>query len=141
MSTSYEKKNKEKHLSSSLLFIDKMVKLIKYVIRRVVMIGLGKWTGNIETSMLKGSAVVEIKDNNGEYAFSVETDSLKTIPNFTVYDIVENGNTLSGKADIELMGKITVDIFVEFTSDTTFIGYIKVPFFGKFEIKDGRKIG
>ncbi len=105
------------------------------------MIGLGKWTGDIETSMLSGSAIVEIKDNNGEYAFSVETDSLKTIPNFTVYNIIENGNTLSGKADVELMGKITVDIFVEFTSESTFEGYIKVPFFGKFEIKNGKKIG
>lgn len=104
------------------------------------MIGLGKWTGDIDTSMLSGSAVVEIKDNNGEYAFSVETNSLKTIPNFTVYNIVEKDNTLSGKADIELMGKITVDIFVEFTSERTFEGYIKVPFFGKFEIKNGRKV-
>lgn len=105
------------------------------------MIGLGKWTGDIETSMISGSAVVEISDNNGEYAFSVETDSLKTVPNFTVYDVTESGNTLSGKADIEFMGKITVQIFVEFTSDTTFKGYIKVPFIGNLEIKNGRKIG
>lgn len=105
------------------------------------MIGLGKWTGEIHTPMISGSAVVEITDNNGEYAFSVETESIKTIPNFTVYNIVEKGNTLSGKADIELMGKVTVEIFVEFTSDTTFVGYIKAPFFGKFEIKNGRKIG
>lgn len=105
------------------------------------MIGLGKWTGDIETSMISGSAVVEISDNNGEYGFSVETDSLKTIPNFTVYDVTESGNTLSGKADIEIMGKISVQIFVEFTSDTTFKGYIKVPFIGKLEIKNGRKIG
>ena len=105
------------------------------------MIGLGRWTGTIETSMISGNAVVEITDNNGEYAFSVETDSIKTIPNFTVYDIVESGNTLSGKADIEIMGKVSVQIFVEFTSDTTFKGYIKVPFFGKIEIKNGKKIG
>ena len=70
------------------------------------MIGLGRWTGTIETSMISGSAIVEITDNNGEYAFSVETDSIKTIPNFTVYDIIEKDNTLSGKADIELMGKV-----------------------------------
>lgn len=105
------------------------------------MIGLGKWTGDIETSMLSGSAIVEITDNNGEYAFSVETSSMKSIPPFKVYDVVESGNTLCGKADIELMGKISVSIFVEFTSDTTFKGYIKVPFLGKIEIKNGRKIG
>ena len=104
------------------------------------MIGLGRWTGTIETSMISGSAVVEITDNNGEYAFTVETKSIKTIPNFTVYDIIESGNTLSGKADIEIMGKVSVQIFVEFTSDTTFKGYIKVPFFGKFEIKNGKRI-
>ena len=50
------------------------------------MIGLGRWTGTIETSMISGSAIVEITDNNGEYAFSVETQSIKTIPNFTVYE-------------------------------------------------------
>lgn len=105
------------------------------------MIGLGKWMGEIETSLISGSAIVEISDNNGEYAFSVETNSMKTIPNFTVYDIVEKGNTLSGKADIEFMGKVTVEVFVEFISDIAFVGYIKVPFLGKIEIKNGKKIG
>lgn len=104
------------------------------------MIGLGKWTGEIETSIIRGSAVVDISDNNGEYAFSVETDSIKTIPDFTVYDIVEGVNTLTGKADIEFMGKMTVEVFVEFTSETTFVGYIKVPFLSKIEIKNGKRI-
>lgn len=105
------------------------------------MIGLGKWIGEIETSLLSGSATVTISDNNGEYAFFVETESIKTIPNFTVYDIVESDNTLSGKANVEIMGKMTVEVFVEFTSDSTFIGYIKVPILGKIEIKNGKKIG
>lgn len=104
------------------------------------MIGLGKWTGDIETSIISGSAIVEISDNNGEYDFSVTVPSLKKLPNFTVYDIKEKGNCLSGKADIELMGKMTVDISVEIHGDT-FTGYLKVPFFGKIEIKNGKKIG
>ena len=41
------------------------------------MIGLGRWTGTIETSMISGSAIVEITDNNGEYAFSVEGNQRK----------------------------------------------------------------
>ena len=45
------------------------------------MIGLGKWTGDIETSMLCGNAMVEITDNNGEYDFSVTVPSLKKLPN------------------------------------------------------------
>ena len=38
------------------------------------------------------------------------------------------------------MGKMNVDISVEINGDT-FTGYIKVPFLGKIEIKNGRKIG
>lgn len=104
------------------------------------MIGLGKWTGEIETSMISGSAIVDIREKNGEYDFSVTVPSLKKLPNFKVYDIKEEGNRLSGKADVELMGKMTVDISVEIHGDT-FTGYLKVPFFGKIEIKNGKKIG
>lgn len=104
------------------------------------MIGLGKWTGEIETSIIRGSAVVDISDNNGEYAFSVSVPTMEALPDFTVYDIEEKGNCLSGKADIALMGKMTVEIFVEISGDR-FEGYLKVPFFGKIEIKNGRKIG
>ncbi len=104
------------------------------------MIGLGKWSGDIQTSFISGNAIVDITDNNGEYAFNVTVPSLKKLPKFTVYDVQENGNTLSGKAEIELMGKMTVDVSVNIDGDT-FTGYIKVPFMGKIEIKNGRKIG
>ncbi len=103
------------------------------------MIGLGKWTGDIETSFISGNAIVEITDKNGEYDFNVTVPSLKKLPHFTVYDVEENGNQLSGKAEIDLMGKMKVDVCVEI-HDNTFTGYIKVPFIGKIEIKNGRKI-
>ena len=103
------------------------------------MIGLGVWTGEIDTSILSGSATVEIRDNNGEYDFSITVPSLKKLPNFRVFDIKEDGNQLSGKAEIDLMGKMIVDVCVEITGNT-FTGYFKVPFIGKIEIKNGRKI-
>lgn len=104
------------------------------------MIGLGKWTGEIETSLISGSAIVEISDNNGEYDFSVTVPSLKKLPKFKVYDIKEDGNLLSGKAEIELMGKMNVNISVEINGDA-FTGYLQVPVLGKIEIKNGKKIG
>ncbi len=104
------------------------------------MIGLGKWTGEIDTSLLSGSATVEISDNNGEYDFSISVPSLKKLPDFRVFDIQEDGNQLSGKAEIDLMGKMIVDVCVEINGDT-FTGYFKVPFMGKIEIKNGKKIG
>ena len=104
------------------------------------MIGLGKWTGEIETSLISGNAIVEISDNNGEYDFFVTVPSLKKLPNFRVFDIKENGNKLSGKAEVDIMGKMIVDVCVEINGDT-FTGYFQIPFLGKIEIKNGRKIG
>ena len=104
------------------------------------MIGLGIWTGEIDTGLLSGSATVEIRDNNGEYDFFVTVPSLKKLPNFRVFDIKENGNKLSGKAEVDIMGKMIVDVCVEINGDT-FTGYFQIPFIGKIEIKNGRKIG
>lgn len=103
------------------------------------MIGLGKWSGEINTSVLSGTALVEIKDNGGQYDFSITVPGADKLPEFTVYNVTESGNTLSGKADIMIMGKITVDITAEFNGDT-FVGFIKVPFLGKIDIKNGRRI-
>lgn len=115
-------------------------KIIKNTKEVNFMIGLGKWTGEIETSLISGSAIVEISDNNGEYDFSVTVPSLKKLPKFKVYDIKEDGNRLSGKAEIELMGKMNVNISVEINGDA-FTGYLQVPVLGKIEIKNGKKIG
>lgn len=104
------------------------------------MIGIGKWTGEINTPLIKGSAIVEITDNNGEYGFSVTVPNMPNLPDFSVYDIVEDGNRLSGKADVFLMGKMTVEISVEINGDF-FTGFLKVPFMGKIEIENGRRIG
>ena len=95
---------------------------------------------HVDGMYYKPRIISKITDNNGEYDFSVTVPSLKKLPNFRVYDIKENGNQLSGKAEIDLMGKMKVDVCVEIHGDT-FTGYIKVPFIGNIEIKNGRKIG
>lgn len=103
------------------------------------MIGLGKWTGDIETGKISASAVVDIWDNNGEYAFNISVPSVDKIPDFTVYDVREEGNRLSGKAKIAVMGSLTVEISAEFHDDT-FDAEIKIPFLGKIPIKNGRRV-
>ena len=104
------------------------------------MLGIGKWTGDIETSIISGTAVVEVKDNNGEYDFKVEIPGAKSIPAFSVYDIKTEGNRLCGKAKVQALGTLTVEISVEFDGDT-FTGELKVPFLGTVPIKNGRRIG
>lgn len=105
----------------------------------VIMIGLGKWTGDIETGKISATAIVDIWDNNGEYAFNISVPSVDKIPDFTVFDVKEEGNRLSGKAKIAVMGTLTVEIFAEFFGDT-FEAHIKIPFLGNIPIKNGRRI-
>lgn len=104
------------------------------------MIGLGKWTGDINTSVISGTAVVDIIDNNGEYDFTVSVPDAVKLPDFKVYDVKEDGNKLSGKAKIAVMGTLTVEIFAEFHGDT-FDAYIKIPFLGNIPINNGRRLG
>lgn len=101
---------------------------------------IGKWTGRVDTSFFKGSAVVDIFDNGGEYGFKVTGLALDKIPEFEVTDIVEGENSLSGKAIIKVFGGIKADVNVTFDGDT-FKGDIKIPVFGSVPILDGRRIG
>lgn len=103
------------------------------------MIGLGKWTGDIDTPLIKGTAIVDITDNGGEYAFTVSVPGAATLPDFSVFDIKESENRLSGKARVEVMGGMTVEIAVEFHGNA-FDGSLKVPFLGSIPIKNGRRI-
>lgn len=99
---------------------------------------LGKWQGRADTSFFKGSAVVDIFDNGGNYGFNVSADGLSKLPEFSVYDIKEGENSLCGKADIYAFGRITAEIEVHFTGDT-FTGEIRLPVFGTVQILDGRR--
>lgn len=100
----------------------------------------GKWQGKVDTPFFKGSAEVDIFDNGGEYGFNAKVQGFDKLPEFSVYDIKEGDNSLSGKADINMFGKITAEIEVHFNGDT-FTGEIRLPVFGTVQILDGRRIG
>ncbi len=106
------------------------------------MIGLGKWKGEVDTPVMSGSATVDIYDKGGEYAFDVEIEGMKKLPKFSVYDIVEGEDSLSGKATIKVMGGIHAEISVKFTGEKKdrFEGYIKLPMLGTVPIKNGRRV-
>ena len=107
------------------------------------MIGLGIWKGEVNTTILSGSATVEIYDNNGEYGFNVEVEGMKKLPKFSVYDIKEGKNTLSGKATIKFMGTVNAEICVRFLEEDPdrFEGTITVPMLGAVPIENGRRVG
>ncbi len=99
----------------------------------------GKWQGKVDTPFFKGSAEVDIFDNGGEYGFNAKVQGFDKLPEFSVYDIKEGENSLSGKADINMLGKITAEIEVHFNGDI-FTGEIRLPVFGTVQILDGRRI-
>lgn len=99
----------------------------------------GKWQGKVDTPFFKGSAEVDIFDNGGEYGFNAKVQGFDKLPEFSVYDIKEGENSLSGKADINMLSKITAEIEVHFNGDT-FTGEIRLPVFGTVQILDGRRI-
>lgn len=102
---------------------------------------LGKWRGRADTPFFKGSATVDIFDDGGKYGFKASVQGFDKLPEFSVYDIKEGENSLSGKADINMLGKITAEIEVHFNGNDTFTGEIRLPVFGNVQILDGRRIG
>lgn len=101
---------------------------------------VGKWQGSVDTSVFKGDVTVDIFDNNGEYGFSVTVPGLEKLPKFSVYDIVEGENSLSGKAKIDILGGIVAEINTVFSGDR-FTGEIRIPIFGRVPVLNGRRIG
>ncbi len=103
------------------------------------MIGLGKWACNVNTMVFSGDVEFEIFDNNGEYGFNLNLPGVK-VPDFTVKEVEEDDDTITATIETSLLeGKdITLVVTID---DDTFDGYLKVPFFGKVKLKNGRKIG
>ena len=104
------------------------------------MIGLGKWVYKVSTVFISGEVVLGISDDNGEYkieVLSIETES--DIPEFRFYDIVEDGNTLTGKGEVSMLPGSTLDLSITFEGDTM-NGFLKVPYVGKIKIKDAKRV-
>jgi len=104
------------------------------------MIGLGKWAGRVDTIFFKGDVAIIIEDNNGEYKFDIELDADFDIPDFKFYDIVEEGDTLTGKGEVSLLPGKVIDASMTFEGDTM-SGFLKIPYVGKIKIKDAKKVG
>ena len=103
------------------------------------MIGIGKWKCSVDTMMFKGSAILEIIDNNGEYDFKLDAGDIN-IPEVNVSNVKAEGNKLEAVATSPVLPGKEVPISLEFDGDTV-TGYLKVPFLGKVKLKEGTRIG
>ena len=104
------------------------------------MIGLGRWSCGLDTPMVEDDGVVQISEKDGNYVFRLIARD-KNIHDYKVDSIREkDGNTLIITITIEgLPEESKVHICATFT-DTELTGYVRLPFIGKINIINGKKI-
>lgn len=104
------------------------------------MVGLGKWSAGVKTMFFSGSGTVEIFDNNGKYGFRFDVEGFDG-NGVKINSVKEDGNTLiiAGEYPSIMPGKEVV-AHITFEGDTL-TGFAQIPLLGKIKIADGHKIG
>lgn len=102
------------------------------------MIGLGKWACNVNTMFFSGEVKIKVFDDGGKYGFELDIPNV-TIPDITVKDVKEDGDTVMAVAQTSLLPGKDVELTITFDGDN-FDGFLKVPFLGKIKLKDGHRI-
>ena len=103
------------------------------------MLGIGKWLCKVNSMFYRGEVTLNIADNNGEYDITIEIDADFDMPDYKIYDVVTEGNTVTAKAEVSLLPGKVVDVSFTIENDVL-TGVLKVPFMGKIKITDGRKV-
>lgn len=104
------------------------------------MIGIGTWVTTIKSMVFTGEITVVISNTDGVYDIDFQLPEKYSKMVIKTYDIVEEGNTLSGKGSINMLPGKELGASVTFDGDT-FEGYLDVPFLHKkIPLKNGHKI-
>ncbi len=104
------------------------------------MIGLGKWECVFNTFFFKGKIQIEIKDNNGKYAFDFKMGN-SSAPPYTITSIKEeNGNTLIGTGYLNAMPDKKLTARLTFTDENHCSLEGNAPFVGTLRSTDGYRI-
>lgn len=101
------------------------------------MIGIGKWSFSIDTMMFRGSVILTIADNGGAYALTAEVPGVN-LPEYTVENIQEDGNTLTAVVKTPVLSGKDLPVSLTFDGDTC-TGFAKVPLLGKIKFKNGQR--
>lgn len=103
------------------------------------MLGIGKWLCKVNSMFYRGDVVVNIADKDGEYDITIEIDADFDMPDYKIYDVVTDGNTVTAKAEVSLLPGKVVDVSFTIEEDNL-TGVLKVPFMGKIKITEGHKV-
>lgn len=104
------------------------------------MIGIGKWAGQINTMIYSGDVSFAIVDDNGKYGVRFDIpEGVDRVPDYTISNITEKGDTLSAQVEISMLPGKKIDVEMTFDGDMM-NGVIKVPFIGKVKLTDFKRI-
>ena len=109
------------------------------------MLGLGTWQFEVDTMFYRGRVLLIVGEKDGGYDISIDIPGMD-VPDFKVVSIeAEDGNTdvsgtVTGAAQTDLLRGKDIPFSIAFDGDTA-EGFLKVPFMGKFTMRDGKKIG
>jgi len=103
------------------------------------MLGLGKWKFNVNTMIYRGEAFLTIGEKDGEYDIGIELPGQDNVPDFEIFDMAAEGNTITGSVKTSLLRGKVIPFSATFDGDTA-SGFLKVPFVGKIDLKDGVKV-
>ncbi len=103
------------------------------------MIGLGKWSLDIQLPFLKVQPVLIISDNDGKYGFTIDSNGFGLTPAINLISVSENQNSLIVKHQIPMLS--TGDLEARLTFEGSYLrGEMQIPMVGKITFK-GVKVG
>ena len=103
------------------------------------MFGLGTWEFNVDTMFYRGRVLLMVGEKDGEYDISIDIPGMD-VPDFKVVSIAVEDNTVTGAAQTDLLRGKDIPFSITFDGDSA-EGFLKVPFMGKFTMRDGKRIG
>ncbi|MCL1951997.1 MAG: hypothetical protein FWF60_04135 [Oscillospiraceae bacterium] len=103
------------------------------------MLGLGTWEFNVDTMFYRGKVLLMVKEKDGGYDLGIDVPGLDSTPPFAVLSMEVDGSTVSGVAQTDLLKGKDIPFSVTFEGDTA-AGFLKVPFMGKINLKNGVRL-
>jgi len=103
------------------------------------MLGLGTWEFNVDTMFYRGKVLLIVKEKDGAYDMDIDIVGMDSTPPFAVLSMNVEGNTVSGAAQTDLLKGKEIPYSITFDGDTA-TGFLKVPFMGKINLKNGARV-
>ena len=102
------------------------------------MLGLGTWEFFVDTMFYRGKVLLMVGEKDGDYDIGIDIPGMD-VPPFSVARLAAEGNTVTGMARTDLLPGKDIPFSITFDGDAA-DGFLKVPFMGKFTLRNGKRV-